>query len=332
MATAPAPYDHAPQAVARALAAHDPVLAELLLAQHQRLLEDTPENRARVRQLLLSARPGGPRSRPQFSIVSEHLFGQNLTLLEDEDGAYAWLYDDDLVGLADGEPQGDPWAHNAAAAKRIRELFGSWRASLVRSLRLCLFGGTQGMAQVLREVGAAPLVSHLELRTQKTDETPVPIGAAFPSLRGLSCRADEVARLLSRGAPELRALIVRGGVWEPHVVDLAARLPKLGHLGLFHATTKEANLARLASHPVMDRITSLEIFSTNHASQFPFDALLERRDAFAYLQHIYLAAHLVPEDVRRRFEDWPEVELVTWDRRETMALDFQTTGWGAAAR
>jgi hypothetical protein len=187
------------------------------------------------------------------------------------------------------------------------------------------------MAQVLGELGVARRVSHIELRTQRKGEVHVPIAEAFPALRGLGCSARELPTLLSHGAPELRSLVLHGDVWEPRVLDLCARAPKLRHLGL-HAATRPEDLARLAAHPVMDRITSLEIFSTNDAARFPFDVLRSKRDAFAYLSRIWLAGHLVAPKVVAGLHDWPEVELVTWDRRETIALDFHTIGWGAAAR
>jgi len=318
--------------VARALFQTDAQLAELLSAEVACLDADTPENRAVVRKLLAQAEPRMSRARGQFAIVGS-LFENNLTLVLDEEGAEAFVYDDDIVSLDDRDaPPGDPWARNVAAARAVRELFTSWRAQLVRSVRLCLFGGTRDMAQLLSELGAASRVSHLALRTQREGEPHVAIATAFPELRGLSCRVKELAQLLAEGAPALRSLVVCGDAWDPHVMEMAMHVPRLSHLGLFYTPTQPADLARLGEHPLMNRITSLEIFSTNDARGFPFDALLEKRDAFRYLRRIYLAGHIVMPDTRARFADWPEVEFVTWDRRETMAHDFWTTGWGADAR
>ncbi len=323
--------DRAPEAVARALASLDPQLAELLSAQCARLRDENSPTRVREKALLDLAAPRKPRVRGQFAIDSHHLFSKNLTRLDDGERSYVWVYDDDAVSLDNGLP-GDPWGRNVEAGIALRELFRSAVAARVTSIRLCLFGGVTSMAKTLDAVGASELVTHLELRTQNERATLPPVSAAFPSLVGLACDADEVPALLARGAPALRALAVRGKRFRTTTLDLALRAPRLRHLALHHAPTTGAAIEELAMHPILDRLTSLEIFATNHARSFPFTSVLERREAFAYLRRFYLAGHLVADDVVKRFDDWPEVELVTWDRRETMAWDFEMFGWGAAAR
>jgi hypothetical protein len=325
--------DRAPEAVARQILAEDPQLAELLAAQCRRLRDDSAEHRARERELVALSGPHQPRYRSQFWLPSAGVFRDRLTRVDDDDRSYVWLHDDDIVSLTDAHPYGnDPWAHNTDAARCLVELWATWHAQLVSSIRMCLFGGTEAIAATVRELDAADRVTHLELRTQDEEARHAAVGAAFPALRGLACGADEAATLLAEGAAELRALVVKGPRVAPSVLDLAARAPKLRHLGLFHAPTTEPELEALARHAVLDRLTSIELFSLNDATRFPFDALLARRGAFEHLRRVHVTGHLVPLDVKRRFEDWPEVEFISHDRRETIAFDFESLGGAAGVR
>ena len=317
--------DRAPEAAARAVAETAPDLSAVLLAECARLRHDNEDTRARERDALQRA-----RGSPQLTFIQKRVFVDNLTILHDDDRAYVWLYEDDIVSLADDPAHhADPWAHNVEAENQLRRLWRGPDAGLVGSIRVCLFEGTDRMARVTRDLGAAELVTHLDLRVQKDGAVIEPVASSFPELRGLSCRAANVAALLAEGAPELRSLVVYLD-HSPDVLDLALRAPKLRHLGLLHAAWSAADVAHLASHAIMNRVTSLDLFDVNHARTFPF-AEVRARHEFAYLTRLYLPSHLVRPEVKATL-DAPSVTFVTWDRRETIALDFEATGWGADAR
>ncbi|MBS2027496.1 MAG: hypothetical protein JST54_06270 [Deltaproteobacteria bacterium] len=314
-------------AIARAVAPKDPQLAEVLEAECARLQNPGAGTRARERALLEAA-----HSRSQFSLIPSGLFDQNVTTFADAEGALqVWAYDDDIVTLDDHEP--NPWTDSVDMEKQLTALLASPQRHRVGAIRLPLFEGSARAAAFLAGHRAASLVSHLDVRNQSKTVL-VPVASAFPKLRGLSCGKNEVATLLAEGAPELESLVVRSmrGL-SAEVLDAAACLPKLRHLGLRSPLPRGEELAVLSAHPVMNQLTSLKLFDVNGADRFPFGALVERHEAFAYLTRLDLPGHLVPEDVRARVRKvLPEAGFVTWARRETMALDFETTGWGAAAR
>jgi hypothetical protein len=45
-----------------------------------------------------------------------------------------------------------------------------------------------------------------------------------------------------------------------------------------------------------------------------------------------LGGHLVPENIKSRFSEWPAVKFVSHDRRDAIALDIATFGWARAER
>ncbi|MBK7396207.1 MAG: hypothetical protein IPJ34_07890 [Myxococcales bacterium] len=224
----------------------------------------------------------------------------------------------------------------AAARDRLLASFRDERTQRVRSIRLCLFSGTTRMAETLATLGAAERVTHVELRTNDPDAEHAPIAGSFPGLRGLTCAEGELAPLLAAGAPRLRSLVVTHP-WDRPPVEIAARLPAvalpdLRHFGLFHGPCSAEDLVGIAEHPMVRALTSLEFFSLDHATRFPFEALLARREAWAHLRRVLVTGHLVPDEVKQRFASWPAVEFVGYDRREVIAFDFETRGWAAGAR
>jgi hypothetical protein len=321
--------DRAPEAVARLL--RDVDFAALLRAQCRRLREDSAEARAEERALLQASEWRDGKGRAQFSFVGAGIFEDYVIRIDDGDRSYLWVYEED--GTDPPEPGEEPYT---AARDRLLTAWQDERTQRVHSIRLCLFSGTSRMAEALAQLGAAARVTHVELRTNEPGTEHAPIARSFPAVRGLTCADRELAPLLAEGAPRLRSLVVTHPWDQPHVAIEArlpdVALPDLRHFGLFHGPCSAEDLAVLAAHPMLRSLASLEIFSLNHATRFPFDALLDRRDAWAHLRRVLVTGHLVPDDIKRRFAAWPEVELVGYDRREVIAFDFETRGWAAGAR
>jgi hypothetical protein len=321
--------DRAPEAIARLL--RDGEFAALLEAQCLRLREDSAETRARETALLQASEWRDGKGRAQFSLIGAGLFEDYVIRVDDGDRCYLWVYEED--GTDAPEPGEEPYT---AARDRLIAAWRDERTQRARSIRLCLFSGTKRMAETLATLGAAARVTHVELRTNEPDAEHAPIARSFPALRGLTCAEGELAPLLAEGAPRLRSLVVTHPWNQPHVA-IEARLPHvvlpdLRHFGLFHGPFSAGDLAVIAEHPMFGSLASLELFSLNHATRFPFDALLERRDAWAHLRRVHITGHLVPDDLKRRFAAWPEIEFVGYDRREVIAFDFETRGWAAGAR
>lgn len=295
--------DRSSLAVARAVRSHDAQLADLLEAQGS-------GDVVRAKALLAEAEPQQRRYRGQFTLIGSRIFGDYVTVLED----FLWVYDDDIVGLIDGgvapAKAPDPWAYNTLAVERFAEM---WPQE-VFSIRLCLFEGIERTAAMLRERDAIDRVTHLELRRQNEKK---PTTIELPSLFGLACMPEDLPVLLA-GAPFVESLVVyANGAWPSVDVPDTVR-----HLGIYSATPTAQQLETLVrDHP---KLESLEFFYVNESNKFPFDAL-----SCAKHLEIALAGHLVRDDVRVRF---PEVTFVSYDRRERMAHDFATIGFGAGAR
>lgn len=306
----------------------DPRTAELLQAELARFRDPTPENRARETSLLQLAEPHAPGYRAQIGVGS--LFEANVTILhDDEHRGYAWVYDDDLASI-DVRGKGDIWQYNVDAYEQLPRAV----TRDVTSIRLCLFEGTSRMFEALAEHDALDRVTHLDLRTQ-SGRLPDPVGRFVPGLGGLTCMHDELAALLDAGATELEGLAVWLNGWKPEVLDRAMALPKLRHLALWSGPPTGDDLTGLATHPILDRLMSLDLAgSSNDAAHFPFTALVENAAAFGYLNRLALPGHLVPLEVRGRVaRALPDVPtFVSHDRREMMAVDFEMLGWGGGAR
>jgi hypothetical protein len=324
------PEERISEAVAAALASSDPHMSELISAEIARLREDSAENRARESALLHASAPHQTRYRAQFAETK--VFAQNLTTIVDQEMIAASLYDDDLVSLVDGTGnKRDPWSQNTDATAALKKLLSGADRPRVRSIRLLLFEGTERVGQMLQQVHASELVTHLDLRRMREGDD-LPVAGRFPNLRGLACHSKNVDVLLRDGAPELRSLVVRSCSDLPHLLELGGRLPKLRHLGIWNAPTQFDDVSRLVAHPLMNQLTSVEFHAINHTKEFPFKALLAQKEQLQYLDRLAVASHIVPPNVVERFADWSNLVWVSWDRREQMAFDFETIGWGANAR
>ncbi|WP_437614977.1 hypothetical protein WMF20_17100 [Sorangium sp. So ce834] len=144
-----------------------------------------------------------------------------------------------------------------------------------------------------------------------------------------------LATLLAQPAPTLRYLtIFRGdddvrGALAPLGPE---KLPSLEHLALWYRPTRPEGLRALAAHPLVRRLRSLEIWSADDAKRFPFEDLLALRPSLSHLARILLGGHLIPARVQAQLAAWPAVELVSYDRREVLALDIAALGWTQAQR
>ena len=162
---------------------------------------------------------------------------------------------------------------------------------------------------------------------------PRPLGATFPGLlafytpqwawlRWSKAKFPVLDRLTLGRGPHLIAR-KKASPPEPPLRDILDRIersaPAIRHLALQHQHRDAGAIEVIARHPVLRRLSMLDLFGVHH--QFAFEALLARRSAFAHLDAIVLGAHLVPQETLAAFEDWPEVVFASWDRREVRAYD-----------
>ncbi len=311
-------------ALSRLLSRTDPLMAALVAVQAARLASDSEPLQAREAELLRAA-----ENRPGLSIRSggEAPFSRNLTVLEQGAHTWAWIADDDIFTLSGGAPgrREDPWAGNKRGEEALAELLGL-RLAAAPDLRLFLFGGLSRLGRACAEAGLAQRVTHLALQTQDPRAEPLPLARCFPAVRGLRCSARELPALLAEGAPTLESLVVTAEAgWVEGVLDLALRAPALRHLGLWHAAPNAEQAERLVAHPLLPRLASLELFDVAHAARLPFEVL-----ARAPVPVLHLCHHQVPPE--RLAAAGPRARGVGWDRREAIARDFQSTGWGGGAR
>jgi hypothetical protein len=132
--------------------------------------------------------------------------------------------------------------------------------------------------------------------------------------------------------PGLRALVVRGEVQVPALLEALGRAPALRHLGVHFKAWRPDELGALLERGPLKTLSSLELHDVNRAADFPFDAFLAGQAAWRHLGFVGLPAHAVGNEVRSRFAGFGAITFVGHDRRDALALDFETTGWGYTAR
>jgi hypothetical protein len=255
-------------------------------------------------------------------------FGENLSFLGEE----AWVFDDDLVSLVDGRLQDPerhptPWDANVAAAQQLREAVEGGRYPT--AVRLLVFEGTERLHRALRGLGLDRAVTHLEMRLQRESDESA-LAERFLGLRGLALDGSQLGQVFRDPLPELRSLVIRG-TFESGVLERVRRkAPRLAHLSVRYAKWSE-DLLRAALSSA-DSLKTLQFFDVNQARQFPFAALHALRAEWSHLALLGVPGHLVSEGERARFADDPQIVFVGHDRRETVALDFETHGWPHNAR
>ncbi|WP_437593190.1 hypothetical protein [Sorangium sp. So ce1000] len=310
----------------------------LIAFQLERLRHDGDDARALARELLDAMKE------MTFGPIPD--FGEPFACVDNgRDGLLGWVYDDDaatidevlrpeleLVGpdALGFSPDGPGISLGVVGLHRLRRVLASRAACSLRSLHLMTFGALGPFLDLLNAHGCASVVASLVAR----GSSPA-IGATLPNLRGLGAPERALGALLAQPAPALRYLTVFRG--DDDVRGALAplgpeKLPALEHLGLWYRPTRPEGLRVLAAHPLVQRLQSLEIWSTDDARRFPFEDLLALRPSLSHLARILLGGHLVPSQVRERFANWPAVEFASHDRRECIALDIASLGWARALR
>jgi hypothetical protein len=315
----------------------DPI-GTLIAFQVEQLRHDGDDARALVHELLDSTKE------MTFGPIPE--FGEPCACIDDgQGGLLGWVHDEDAATLDEElrpelgligrdalgfSPDAPDVSLGVVGLHRLRRLLASPAGRSLRSLRLMTFGALGPFLDLLNAHGRASLVASLVARGSGPA-----IGAALPGLLGLGAPERTLATLLSQPAPTLRYLTVFRG--DDDVRGALAplgpgKLPALQHLGLWYRPTRPEGLRVLAAHPLVQRLQSLEIWSTDDARKLPFEELLALRPALSHLARLLLGGHLIPSQIRERFASWPAVEFVSHDRREVIALDIATLGWARALR
>ncbi|WP_437727910.1 hypothetical protein [Sorangium sp. So ce861] len=310
----------------------------LIAFQAERLLHDGDDARAMEHELLdsLKAMTFGPV--PDFD--------EPFACIDDGHGGFlAWAYDDDAATIEDAlrpelaligrdtlgfSPDDPDVSLGVVGLHRLRRLLASAAGRSLGSLRLMISGALGPFLDLLNAHGRASMVTSLVVRGSSPS-----VGAALPGLRGLGAPERILATLLAQPAPTLRYLtLFRGdddvrGALAPLDPE---KLPSLEHLALWYRPTRPEGLRALAAHPLVRRLRSLEIWSADDARRFPFEELLVLRPSLSHLARILLGGHLIPARVQAQLAAWPAVELVSYDRREVLALDIAALGWAQAQR
>ena len=310
----------------------------LIAFQLERLSHDGEDARALERELLDATKE------MTFGPIPD--IGEPFACIDNgRDALFGWVYDDDAATIDEelrpelerigrdalGFSPDDPGISlGVVGLHRLRRLLASPAGRSLGSLRLMTFGALDPFLDLLDAHGCASVVASLVAR----GSSPA-IGAALPDLRGLGAPEWALGALLAQPAPALRYVTVFRG--DDDVRGALAplgpeRLPALEHLALWYRPTRPEGLRALAAHPLIRRLQSLEIWSTDDARRFPFEDLLTLRPSLSHLARLLLGGHLVPSQVRERFADWPAVEFVSHDRREVIALDIASLGWARALR
>lgn len=164
-----------------------------------------------------------------------------------------------------------------------------------------------------------------------------PLGEELPALRMLSMPLwswplwsdapfANVERLALGGGTPLQGYADAFPVVPPLfdvLDDVVRKAPALRHLAFRTRAWTAADLARLAAHPVLAQLTTLELFNVHHA--LDHEALLAARPHLAHLGQLVIGRHLVPAETLARYADWPAVTLASFDRRELVEYDRR---WG----
>jgi len=309
------------QAFARCVKPRDPAAAALVALEGRCLA--TPDAVTEDDERDALARSVGGYSFEEFR--------RNTFSIEEDGWLDVWCYDDDLVTLGSRSPRLGALRHAEDALAELRALFARRSPSAVRSLHLLLFGPVQPFEQFFDELHARERVSHLVLRREH-DEPLAELSGVFPALSGLEANGADLPALLGEGNATLESLVVRTSKLEPLPFLTPASLPSLRHLALREPAVPKRALEQLLASDIVDGLATLEISSTNHAVDFPFDVLLDGRERLSHLRRVVIGGHLVPAKARRRFASWRELTMVSHDRRELLALDLERTGWPFGSR
>jgi hypothetical protein len=307
-------------AVTRSL--DDPLLAQLLRAQCERLRDESPSTREQERAAKRAWLAAAPSRALRRHLSFGRLFGQHVTAFDDDDGRYVWAYDSDLMSLDEGKV--DPWVDNVEMEQEMRALWSNRGGTWVRSLRLILFEGIARAAALVAKLRAAERVTHVDLRCQSREPLG-PVVRAFPALVGLRCKASDLPALLAEEAPTLCALSITMARWDTRVLELVLRAPAVRHLELGFSL-ESTHLFELMRHPMMGRLTSLGLSTPSPGS------LLDHLDELRPLRRIELSARRLTDRTRARLQAALPQANIDADEVDRMALDFATVGWCSGTR
>lgn len=180
------------------------------------------------------------------------------------------------------------------------------------------------MAALVARLRAADRVTHVDLRCQSREPLG-PVVRAFPALVGLRCNASDLPALLAEEAPTLRALSITMARWDTRVLELVLHVPALRHFRL-DFPLEATHLSELVRHPVMGRLTSLDLSTPSPGS------LLDHLEKLQPLRRIELSAQRMSDRTRARLRAaLPQANLDA-DEVDRMALDLATVGWCSGTR
>ncbi|WP_437818856.1 hypothetical protein [Sorangium sp. So ce1078] len=215
------------------------------------------------------------------------------------------------------DPRVERPAPHTYAVHALRRLLHHPAGRFLRRLRMEIHAELEPILPLLGEHARADRVSHLTVTSREARA----LGASFPDLLALACYARALDRWLAAPLPRLTRLTLR---WEPSGLSSVlaaldpARLPALQHLALWNVPLDAKSASAVIDHPLIARLTSLDLWSQIAPQRGMYEALLARRGDLAHLERLVLAIHGVPAELVTRFADW---SAVIWADRSRAGLE-----------
>ncbi|WP_437737076.1 hypothetical protein [Sorangium sp. So ce1335] len=302
---------------------------ELIEIAATRIEADSPELNEREEKLLQAhgARLFGAlddvrRALPgTFSYERFLGFVRDACVADADAAALADVFEPPLLQVDPRELGFDPRVERPAphtyAVHALRRLLCHPAGRFLRRLRMEIREEIEPILSFLVEHGRVDRVSHLAV----TSRAGRALGACFPELHALACYARGLDRWLAAPLPRLLHLTVR---WEPATLSSvlaaldATRLPSLQHVALWDTPLDAKSTALVLDHPVIARLTRLDLWSQIAPQRGMYEAVLLRRRELQHLERLVLALHGAPAELVARFADWP---AVVWADRSRSGLE-----------
>lgn len=254
------------------------------------------------------------------------------------------IYDADTVGIWDGlypdlqeaKQLGDFNPKNADpelfGTHCIRRFIAHPASAQCQEFALQLSINLEKNLNLIASSKRADRLTHLEIydfwNSKSPHAQPRKLGSEFPQLKRLTIPSGAIDTFMSGVFPNLERLTIKNSqpekekappLLEPHEIEemfnkIIKSAPALKHFTLQSYDFPKATLEKIAHHPLLQQLQTLDLTGTYN--QFDYYALLELEPYFKHLQNIIVTTPLTDKKIIPAFTHWPEVLFASYDRRE----------------
>jgi len=234
-------------------------------------------------------------------------------------------------GRFDNAKLNDVWGLGHA----LRRLLHHPRSSRMTSFELAIAFEHDRLLDQVANSQRRQLLSHLMLIQAWRDNPlcrPRALADEFPNLRSLTLHNWSVPHFMQRPLEHLQVLSLSRYSAEVNrkppptrpvselLSDVARAAPNLQALVFPDASLDSDQLRQLLVHPLLQRITTLDILATSYIPDL--DLLLAHRDELGHLENLFVTDHGLSSEDRARLDEWPAVCRVDHNKNAPRFLAF----------